>query len=255
MLWRKLYMKNKSESDKLMDAWGGKHGVVILLDALGMQQILDTQYPKTVLRNWESLVDIIEHGFKMDCKKYKIKISVKTFFDTILITATGERLEFLTALPITLRKFLLWSMTKGFYFRGCMGYGIFFPSSSGRLVIGPAMTEAVQSYDKMNMIGIMMNPSLHNVLESRMSYDAFKKDLSPHYAKYDVPMKNGMISKQQWMLKLFPDEGIDKIVNDKTKSGVTTIVELIKKNIDEYSNKPEIKKKWENTLAFLEYCR
>lgn len=248
-------IKEKPSYEEMMKEIGAKHGIVILLDALGMQQMWETRYPKDILHDWEILVDIIKKGFEKDGKEHKIEISFEVFSDTVLITATGKIFTLLLEIPVMLRKFILIGMVMGFYFRGCMGRGLFFPSPSGKLIIGPAITEAARYYDKMEMIGVVINPSLHKTLEGMMAdNEIFRENLSFYYSPYDVPMKYG-VSKHHWMLKQVPHTDISKIGYAKMKLGATTFTELVKKKIEENSTKPEIKKKWENTLAFFEYTK
>ncbi|MGI0066622.1 MAG: hypothetical protein ACREA5_01795 [Nitrosotalea sp.] len=246
----------KLTDEEMMKEIGAKHGIVILLDALGMQHMWQTKYPKDILHSWEILITAIKNGFDADCKKYGIELSFQVFSDTVLITATGKIFTLLLEIPPLLRKFILIGMLLGFYFRGCMSRGLFYPSTTEtKLIIGPAISEAAQYYEQMDMIGVVINPSLHKLLKEMMAdNDVLRKNLGYYYTQYDVPMKYG-ISKQHWIMKQVPNTDLTKIGYDRMKMGATTYVELIKKKIDQYSSEPKIKKKWENTLAFFEYTQ
>lgn len=243
----------KPSIQKMVDKDGSEYGIVVMLDALGMRDIWKSKDPETVLRLYKLLTDVAEKKIVEDGRKYGIEFEIRVFSDTVLITGTCGYMEpLLLETPPIINTFTLLGMVMGFYFRGCIGIGEYFPSE--KLVIGPAISEAAEFYDKMEMVGVFVNPSLQNILIEKMSNnDEFKKYLNIYYTEYDVPLDGD--TKRKWLMKHFPNTDISAIGIPSEKLGATTLLDFVKRKITQFKDDPKIKNKWQNTLAFLEHTK
>jgi hypothetical protein len=86
------------------------------------------------------------------------------------------------------------SISRRFYFRGCLSTGIFYRSEN--MTIGPAVDEAAEYYILPEWSGISTSPSASKILTDAEEMNASTYD---YFIQYDIPLKN-MTEKRGWSL-------------------------------------------------------
>jgi len=214
-----------------------QEGLVLLLDALGTKGIWRDKDPSLVLDNWEQVVDTLVIDVEAS-KKRGIDFRYNAFSDTLIITMTGKtKEELLNEASVIVSALVSFCICFGVYFRGCISIGNFYRSE--RMILGPAIDEAAQYYEKANWVGVFVTPSSYSILKKQ---EEVKK--SPNlFIKYDVPFHNG--SYKTWAISL-----VENIAKVKLKQ--TRLIDLIHDKL-ENSSDPSSSEKWKNTLDFLYY--
>lgn len=196
----------KISEDVLAIKFAEAEGVVIFLDALGTKGVWARTDPKEYTDSWETLLhELDKHNknLKTLSEWSNVTSSIHAFSDTIIITIRllnkdsnttvfeSDRLLFYAARLIS--PMLLNGIFKGIYLKGVISVGQFFESQTS--IIGPAVDEAADWYEKIEWIGVSSAPTAHFTLEKLFEV---KQDISKWYVKYPVPMKAGITTEVVW---------------------------------------------------------
>jgi hypothetical protein len=179
------------------------HGIVVMLDALGMKGVWARREPAQVVNAWLGLVQRLEQAVAAVaqanasiCGDY----GVAAFSDTLILTieskAQGTSLEELLQLTgdVLLEPFLI-GLFEGIFLRGVIAKGDYYqsrstnrPESASLLTIGPAIDEAAEWYDQSDWIGVSTVPSASFVLDE--AHD-LGRPASTSLVSHDVPLRSG----------------------------------------------------------------
>jgi len=215
------------------------YGSVILLDSLGTKGIWKNREPDDVLGNWENLVKAFKEHIqgKPEYKESKIF----AFSDTIVITIKGTDVKKILFIAGQLTSILVSTgLSVGIYLRGCISIGTFYESKN--IILGPAIDEAAENYEKADVIGVFATPSAYSVLRR---YYAKDSSLRRAYKEYEVPTKNGKINT--WVVNI--DNQLPELFW-KAMDDSTTIIDFIHKKL-ERSKDVDGQEKWKNFLDFM----
>jgi hypothetical protein len=139
--------------------------------------------------------------------------------------------------------FFRFALIQNIPLRGCISIGQFFQTNER--ILGPAVNEASQYYEKSNWIGIMTSPSAGIMLNSASEVS---HQLLNTFVKYNVPISNEEEDDQametwslQWTKEktdydkeIIDNEHIEQILLQRLNSSVGNAVNI----------------KWRNTLDF-----
>ncbi len=231
-----------------------KTGIVCILDALGTKGVWNRNNPSTVLKKWDELIDsfVSLSGVKIKGNvKFDSPPNVKAFSDTIMITYHGSNLE---DLMVNMASHVMipfcHALEDGIYLRGVISIGEFYESKNS--LIGPAIDEAVEWYEKGDWFGVFLTPSASYITDTFTH--SYLKDSSAYLVKYDVPLKNNTEIKT-WALNwpnylgIISVERSDEKINGKygTHSQKVLLNSFSKSTIfgDSYS-------KYQNSKAFFD---
>jgi len=224
-----------------MSSFQDKEGVVILLDSLGTKGIWKSRNPEEVLVSWQGVIDSTNVDV-LACRDNGIDLKFNAFSDTMIITLTGDDKEkILEEAGTTLNSIISVGIPHGINFRGCISMGKIYRSEI--MVLGDAIDEAAEYYEKSNWVGAFATPSVSNCLDSISSTSIWNS-----FTKYDVPFHD---DKSKGTEKPFPTWAViltDRIAGNLENNHLSTI---IPPRITASSG--SIAKKWQNTLDFLNH--
>ena len=165
-----------------------KSGIVCVLDALGTKGIWTREEPSKVLKKWEKLIASFKNLSNVPSEKnlFSSPPNVKAFSDTIIITHHGDNLEtMMLRMGAHVGVPFIESLEEGIYLRGAITVGNFYESETS--LIGPAIDEVVNWYEKADWFGVLLTPSASFLTDS---FELFSDRKSGVLTKYDVPLKN-----------------------------------------------------------------
>ncbi len=224
-----------------------KEGVVVLLDRLGTKGIWKDDAVK-VIEEWDNLIYSFNHMVK-ELTEYKYKIT--TFSDTIAITATADKNQYLENLiidvGITCGIILALGMAKNAFFRGGISVGKFFDYK--QTIMGPAIDELAQYYTLAEWIGISASPSAHRLVNETVQKNV---DLGKIFYKYDIPLKNS-IERDAWAINWpqFQNAFFDMVKQKNVPINYKSFDEIINEQLKNTTD-ISISLKWRNTNNFAQ---
>jgi hypothetical protein len=145
------------------------NGLVVFLDALGVKGIWKTNDPAKVLQNWNQVYYLFSD--KLNSLQ---GVHLSAFSDTFIISVRGHtRLNnqpwrFIEMICDSIVPAFVGSMDYNFFLRGVIASGYF--SRSTKSLIGPAVDEAANYYEKADWVGISLSPSTCLRLENSTVY-------------------------------------------------------------------------------------
>lgn len=154
-----------------------KFGIVTLLDALGARSA-STRESLEYLQGIEKIrteigssLDITLETAPESIKDLLAQLRPRFFGDSILLTYSvpdeSHMHEFVGRLAFVLCVLLAKALPMGFLFRGAIAIGEYLESND--VVLGPAVVDAANWYEKLEMIGVMATPRATNCLKSHFS--------------------------------------------------------------------------------------
>jgi hypothetical protein len=248
-------------------------GVVVFLDAVGTKTVWSRNDPSDYMKSWENVLK----AFRKEEKIYRETsdefrgdddydfpaLSVRAFSDTIILSFSHpidksekntfwqdclkiETIGIILALP--LYKAII---EEGIYLRGAISFGEFYITDS--MIIGPAVEEAAEWYEKPEWFGISTTPSATYGLELLKEHGHLSNEF---FINYDVPMKNNQQLNSYALLwpEKYPPLNKDKEHVNKNKK---MFQKSRKKLLESFSSRGLIgassELKYKNTLAFFDY--
>jgi hypothetical protein len=174
-----------------------KDGVIAILDALGVKGIWAREDPKTVVEKWNFIIDDFEDLKKLHNEDVEVRSisKVVSFSDTVIVTHVGDEdeLQLLSDMGLHLTLPFCNALLKGIFFRGVISRGKF--KQTKRMIIGPAVDEAMDWYERHDWIGISLTPSASFLLDKYENEGGKMK----WFTRHDIPTKNGH-DRDMWVL-------------------------------------------------------
>ena len=202
-----------------------KHGFVIMLDALGVRN-LSIEESNDFLAGRDKLLE----WFEQESRKYFDNLvtmmrflervvgdpsaidpssrafpmppsppAYYTFGDTILITwevPTVAEFMHMMALFMLMGKTFVQGLTLGLPLRGAMSCGAFIEASG--TVLGPAIADAANWFDKADWLGLIATPHLGIILDLVIAAFSTPQDTSFWLVRNDVPIKDSDAVRNLW---------------------------------------------------------
>jgi len=243
--------KKRAHKKKLTKKRTKKHGIIVLIDALGVKGIWKHKDSKNAVKRWttftENVRDVTYNGIgQFD------EVTFAAFSDTIMITIEprGKIEDSLYYLADFLSSTIIDSMLIGMPIRGCFSVGDFIIDPKENFIIGAAIDEAAEYYNLPQWIGISACPSAHIILEK----DKKRKTpiVADMFAQTTIPLKKS-IEKDAWAIDW--TDFADNYIKDNSKIIANVqhddVLELIYDNLEHISNL-SASLKWRHTLNFYE---
>lgn len=199
-----------------------KFGMVALIDALGARthNISDSikyieciqQLKNEIELNFIETRDLIQRKIKEAIIK---DIKVKYFGDTVLFSLELKSDEYFTENLATfghvLNKFISDSIKKSILFRGAFAIGEYIETED--IVLGPAIIDAANWFEKIDLIGISATPQTKYQIESRIYNSHFNTKSGSILLQYNIPIKNNNTVSSlifNWPFSTIPVDIINK---------------------------------------------
>lgn len=180
-----------------------KFGIIVLLDALGARNMsiqMSQNYLVTVDHLRKEIHDALRITLDIDKKEKKgaeklfNKLRPRFFADSLLMTyeVIRERQinNYLGRICFILNILIVQALEKGILYRGAISIGDYIENED--IVLGPAVTDAANWYDRWNMIGVMATPATSHYIKAahNTSLEDVKKgvDTDQDMVLYGVPV-------------------------------------------------------------------
>jgi len=168
-------------------------GAVAILDALGASTYSDRQIGHFLDSRDRVLSQLKEWAEGGHGSVKPTELKAFTFNDTIVLVlrcgAAAANLERATALAAYLRQFLVNSMVNGMLFRGSAALGSFYIDGASNTVMGEAVTDAAQWYERSDWVGVHFTPRSFLTLGHMMRAEGDDKRWA--FLPYSVPLRDG----------------------------------------------------------------
>jgi hypothetical protein len=240
-------------------------GIVILLDVLGTRQRLIEDIDKYLI-DWDLVLNRLQENVcilknHLSDRGYRTGIRTKDIFDNIQIFFPTDdprikHVDLTGSNPIwwslqhsaeLLTNLIRYGITKNIFLRGCISMGHIQEYRNG--YYSRAMVENADLAESVDMIGVIADLSTMRVLNNK-SYSSYPRFY--RFVKYRIPIKEPTRNRRNEfdryaLVDLNRQSEIYDNIDDKE------IEDIIQKQIQMHSNDPRIRKKWENTKAFMDY--
>jgi len=181
----------KVDDRKIRPALKPVNGLVAIFDALGAKNYSEEE----IFRFLDSR-DVVLENLAERARAGKIdqaRLQFFTFGDTIVIVyraVSDVSFSDLFEFGLRMRAFMLHSLTNQILFRGAISIGrLFVVDDKTNTVMGPAVSDAADWYDKADWIGIQTTPHATMYIDAKLS--RLGRKLHQTFVPYDVPMKTG----------------------------------------------------------------
>lgn len=242
-------------------------GIIILLDSLGTRQKILDDIDK-FLTNWNLVLNRLEENVRLleqelSGKDYRIGIKTKDIFDNIQIfyptddphtkyidlSGNNSLWWSIQSSADLLTNIVRYGITRNIYFRGCISMGHIQEYRNG--YYSTSMIENADFADSFEMIGVIAGLSVMRILNNR-SY--FSSPRLYNFVKYRIPIKDPTRQRRNLFDRLVP-------LNITKKSDILGNIDdkeinmIIQEQIQTHRNNSVVRKRWENTRAFIEYVQ
>jgi hypothetical protein len=234
-----------------------KFGIVVIIDALGArtQSIENSvEYIKSVEKLKQHIQDMYASAKNIieNIEEVEPLNSIKTIFfgDTILFTLEikdkNKIKNYLFPISYMLNNLIPLAITEKILFRGAFSIGEYIETDD--IVLGPAVIDAANWYEKINIIAIIATPQARNYLMSNEGgWLASITNLSPMFIEYVVANKctknlNTLVLNWPSIVKT------DELLKTKTQSSVEA---WFYNHIKLFFIPPDDNEKYSNTEAFF----
>jgi hypothetical protein len=180
-----------------------KFGIIVLLDALGARNMtieMSQNYLLTVDHLRKEIHDALRITLDLDKKEKKgaerlfNNLRPRFFADSLLMTyeVIRERQinNYLDRISFILNILIVQALEEGILYRGAISIGHYIENEN--IVLGPAVTDAANWYDRWNMIGVTATPATSHYIKAarNTSLEDVKKgvDTDEDMVLYDVPV-------------------------------------------------------------------
>ena len=259
---KSVKVKNKIKNGAVIS----QKGIVVFLDAVGTKTVWNRNDPAEYIKSWENVVE----AFRKEEKSYKklpeyIKkyldlgnLNIRAFSDTIILSLSRSVDTFKknTSYPFDLNIAIILIaplykaiIKEGIYLRGVISFGEFYITNS--IIIGPAVEEAAEWYEKSEWFGVSTTPSATYGLKLMNEHPNFSDKF---FINYDVPMKNNQQLNSYAVL--WPN-GYPAFAFQPQNKRKKIFKGSRKKLLESFSSSGLIgvssELKYKNTLAFFDY--
>ena len=166
------------------------NGLVAILDALGAKNYSDDEIGRFLDSRdivLEKLAERARAG-KID----KSRLQVFTFGDTIVVVYRAIQdvsYKDLGEFGLRMRAFMMHSLTNQILFRGAISLGRLYVDDDTNTVMGAAVSDAADWYDKADWIGLQATPHASLYIEAKLRRAG--KRLENVFVDHNVPLKRG----------------------------------------------------------------
>ncbi len=190
---------NRNNRDPIL-----QKGVVVFLDALGTKTVWSRKEPSKYIEAWGNVIGLIRENAELYDKATQNdaispKLNVIAFSDTIILSLSHnldkfkENLNLFTPYLIIgiILRYMLYNaiIEEDIYLRGVISSGEFYVKDS--MIIGPAVEEAAEWYEKPEWFGVSTTPSAtYGIKFLRENGNLSDEALNESFISYPVPMKN-----------------------------------------------------------------
>lgn len=193
-----------------------KFGLVILLDALGASAFTSDQI-KTFLSTRSEVNSIVKGLARQIPKEVKLGNPVIfTFGDTLVITIPitlkADVQKQITIAILLMRRYLFHSLLHKVLFRGAFSIGHYIVDPRSNTVMGEAVSDAAQWYERADWMGLSSTPKTNTEIEYHLGDEAL--DDFKYLFKYPVPMKSG--AEMELYCISWPGAFFDKTIRKMT---------------------------------------
>jgi hypothetical protein len=239
-------------------------GIVILLDVLGTRQRLIEDIDRFLI-DWDSVLNRLEeniHRLENHLSgQYRIGIKTKDIFDNIQIffptdDPRTKYVDLTGSNPIwwslqhsaeLLTNLIRYAITKNIFLKGCISMGYMQEYRNG--YYSTAMVENADLAESVDMIGVIAGLSTMRVLNNK-SYSCSPRFY--RFVKYRIPIKEPTRNRRNEfdryaLVNLNRQSEIYDNIDNKE------IEDIIRKQIQMHCNDSRVRRKWENTKAFMDY--
>lgn len=197
-----------------------KFGIIVLLDALGIQNSSIEESKKFVglLRGAQNTFEPYLNSYSSSKEHtnnhYKnVKPTTRTFGDTLLLAwelpEDKDLYDYINTVSASVGYIIKYGIESGVLFRGAMSIGKYLESDT--TIIGPAITDAAAWHEQADWFGCIATPNCSMVINIEC-----KENNYPNIIKYNVPLKSGKkidLWCVSWPSHVFEDKKeIDKIL-------------------------------------------
>lgn len=233
------------------------NGYVGFLDVLGMRGRWLRQEPRQIVEafeSWYSLVTAVDSTTGIATLDYipevaippatgskppRLTTHVWAFSDTVAVLLDTHGLatpELTQRLSNALAELFVAALDKELLLRGAVAFGRFYRGKGGRILIGPAVDEAAEWYDKADWAGIHLTPSAGRSVVPGGLPGQPTISTAGQFVHYPVPLKSGGVVPA-WALA-WPLFGSDRLTP------------IIDHQFFQTPVSPSLERKRQNTLAF-----
>jgi hypothetical protein len=166
------------------------NGLVAILDALGAKNYSEEE----IFRFLDSRDTVLEKLAERARSGHidKARLQFFTFGDTIVIVYRAlEQVSYkdLSEFGLRMRAFMMHSLTSQILFRGAISLGRLYVDDASNTVMGAAVSDAADWYDRADWIGLQTTPHASMYIEAKLG--RLNKNLDHVFFNYDVPLKGG----------------------------------------------------------------
>ena len=170
-----------------------QYGVVAVLDALGAKTYSESEISR-FLKSREIVLELLRQNTEGVADDLKgCPLETFTFNDTVVIvlnTGTNQpNYRHIRAFCKLMRTFVVDSLVNKILFRGCISIGSFRMDVSSNTIMGVAVTDAAEWYDKADWVGLIATP--HATLQIRFEEERGERDWKYLMLDYNVPLNGG----------------------------------------------------------------
>ena len=176
-----------------------KEGIVAILDALG-SSTLSSSEAQTFIKRRQNFLDVLgSASFRFewleDTLRYQLKrLPLFTFGDTIVFgwevpPNTTDTYQYMPVVLEYLVRVITVGFQTGIMWRGCISYGQFCADTDSNTIIGPAVADAAQWYDKAKWSGIIASPFCGKAVSRSALALGGRRNYEPIFCEYEVPLK------------------------------------------------------------------
>lgn len=205
-------------------------------DLLGIKNLAKHGIPK-VFRAYSKA---IEHMLK-DNPLNIADLDFLWFSDTFVAFTESNDGDGFARASLFARKFMYFLVEARIPVRGAMACGSLYADKQNRILIGEPLIEAHTYGESQNWIGFILCPSA----EQHLKNINFPIETQSDFVRWPIPYKKGHEKSE-------PKLGacrFGRIINGRNQS-VRILTDMMNRNLSEY-----VKKKYSNTIAFLEQHR
>lgn len=215
--------------------------VVVVLDALGTRGIWLRRQPEVVLNEYCQIIDkvrelkgTIEKNFSIFTGTVKEIMDTIIFSDTLILSFNvSDDLQTISYVTWVTSNVLLEGLRRNLFFRGAVSIGDIYYKRDYPVIVGPAIDEVTDWYEKSDWIGIHAAPSMYYLLEKNSKNNILNG--MDFFLKYKFPIKdytNYYGWAMNWPLLLYYLELNKKVYAEEFSSVQESITKIVSRTIE-----------------------
>lgn len=240
-----------------------KTGYVMMLDVLGFRETVSKRSGSDFFEIWSSIQKTLKKAKEErdNNSKYITSLDLLFLSDTLVLCESPKKgyekifkdKLILMGLPFLIDSiFLPFMLEHHVFFRGAISYGEYEYDKELQIIMGDAIDEVSEWYEKTDWVGLILTPSAEYAIESINNNPKTKihKDLNrlfKRFRKYEqIPFKVGTPPVCHYAFYWFQDT--DDI--NQLKTNLSTIQDLFA----QIKHLPSFSVKYWNAFKFIRFC-